>query len=63
MKTNKIYVVYPVRFQREFFERVLATAKREDMNAAQFIRRAAQRELEARESVFEKSLRRMSAGK
>ena len=57
MKSNNAYVVYPVRFQREFFERLLATAKREDLNAVQFIRRAVVREIEARESVFEKSLR------
>jgi hypothetical protein len=52
-------VVYPVRFKRQFFERILTTAKREDLNAVQFIRRAVTREIESREDKFSKTLRKI----
>jgi len=40
-------VIYVVRLKRDFFKRVKRAAAVEDLRAAQFIRRALRRELEA----------------
>jgi predicted DNA-binding protein len=59
-RNDKIFVM---RMPNELFDRIGAAAKREDLTAAQFIRRAAERDLESYESVFGKSLRRIGASR
>lgn len=55
-RNDKMFVL---RMPTDLFDRMGAAAKREDLTVAQFVRRAAERELAARESVFTKSLRRI----
>ncbi len=45
------------RLPTELLERIRAAAERENLTVTEFFRRAMARDLEARESVFQKSLR------
>jgi len=56
---NRNQFVYSIRIERELYDRVVVVSEKEQLTAAQFIRRAMQRELEAAESVFHKSLQRV----
>jgi predicted DNA-binding protein len=59
-KKHNDELIYSIRMRRELLERIGAAAKREDLTSAQFIRRAAERDLDARENVFQRSLRRIA---
>jgi hypothetical protein len=48
MNDRKSQVVYPVRFERDDYERLKSFAASRDLNAAQVIRRAVRKAIRAR---------------